>query len=254
MNLCYYMMGYPHVITCFCHINTQQRCRNIYLLYYNMLNPPPTNGLTNDESHSESFLIASLNSARESISALDKANKDLIGALEDSQKEIGRLSTEGKNLQTRYRQQTERLYRAEQLSTSLQSALDDCKGNQHNANVYRETEKIKMMEASMEELRNALVKSQTLVSIQSEKLAFTEKVIILCLSNPNPKLSSLTLAITFVIQDRAQQVMQGEDAGSLRNKLNQLQSHSDSRIAELRRSLDDSIATNTLLKKEQEAG
>jgi chromosome segregation ATPase len=52
---------------------------------------------------SESSLISSLQAARQSMGALDNANKDLIEALEGSQREIDRLASAGKQLQGKFR-------------------------------------------------------------------------------------------------------------------------------------------------------
>lgn len=51
----------------------------------------------------ENFLIASLQAARASVTALDSANQELLDALNSRQEEIMRLSTAGMNLQQLYR-------------------------------------------------------------------------------------------------------------------------------------------------------
>ena len=78
---------------------------------------------------SESSLISSLQAARQSMGALDNANKDLIEALEGSQREIDRLASAGKQLQEKFRNllgkknSLEQSYQELELRCSEQSVL-----------------------------------------------------------------------------------------------------------------------------------
>lgn len=107
---------------------------------------------------------------------MDQANKDLIKARDESHQEIKRLSAESISFQTKYRQQTERLHRAEQLNQTLRAEIEEVKGAQYRSNVNKESDAFKMMEANLEDLRNALKRSQNQFTLQSEKLATLEKV------------------------------------------------------------------------------
>jgi chromosome segregation ATPase len=74
---------------------------------------------------SEQFLIASLQSARESISSLDSANQELLDALSARQEEIMRLSSAGMGLQTRFQKQTERMQQLEIENSNMGKAIDE---------------------------------------------------------------------------------------------------------------------------------
>jgi chromosome segregation ATPase len=139
---------------------------------------------SNDETE---HLIAGLNSARESMAALDLANKELIEALESSQEEIARLSAAGKNLQNKYRQQTEKLKSVEDLNKSLSNEIQFLKEkylSPTNANDLSDKIRISS-ENNFELLAQIEILSKDLLglkdieskyNLQSEKLENLEKV------------------------------------------------------------------------------
>ena len=133
---------------------------------------------SNDETE---HLVAGLNSARESIAALDLANKELIEALENSQEEIERLSTAGKNLQNKYRQQTEKLKSVEDLNKSLSNEIQFFKEKSLSSTNANSENNFELL-AQIEILSNDLLGLKDIESkyqLQSEKLENLEKVNIL---------------------------------------------------------------------------
>jgi len=148
------------------------------------MNKSSSSSSSNDEAE---HLIAGLNSARESIAALDLANKELIEALESSQEEIARLSAAGKNLQNKYRQQTEKLKSVEDLNKSLSNEIQFLKEkNLSPTNANDLSDKIRISsENNFELLAQIEILSKDLLGLkdieskyhlQSEKLENLEKV------------------------------------------------------------------------------
>ena len=73
---------------------------------------------------SDHFLIASLQSARESMSSLDTANKELLDALSSRQEEIMRLSSAGMALQARTQSDQQRIRELETENVNMGKAID----------------------------------------------------------------------------------------------------------------------------------
>jgi len=91
--------------------------------------------LSNGSSQaSEQFLIASLQSARESISGLDTANLELLEALSARQDEILRLSTAGMNLQNSFKKQLEKNSELESEISGLKASLNETKVSTNELN------------------------------------------------------------------------------------------------------------------------
>ena len=64
-------------------------------------------------SQSERYLLCSLTSARESIAALDKSNKELLEALAIRHLDVSRITTETITMQQTHVTQTEKIYQLE---------------------------------------------------------------------------------------------------------------------------------------------
>ena len=76
------------------------------------------------ENGNEDHLLQSLASSRESVIKLNEENKDLIAALENSNEEIERLSSEGVHLQSKYKQIQSQLQQSEQFIDEQSKSME----------------------------------------------------------------------------------------------------------------------------------
>ena len=102
----------------------------------------------NKANVSESYLIASLQASRKSISELDVANRELLDALQDAQDEVFRLSSAGMTLNKKYIDIC-------MENSNMKQQIDECQASESQSKLKALQEQSDL-EVQNEELRAAL--------------------------------------------------------------------------------------------------